>query len=204
MIKGQSPFKDGSFIEWLTPRVDKVDAGYITPCWLWNLSTNKKGYAQWRLPRLFGDPTKTIGVHRASYANLIGPIQKGLVIDHLCRNRSCQNPEHLEAVTAGENTRRGINQFVVRDRCSAGHVYTDASMYYAGRKRKCRICQRAAMHAHRTRVRELRGQFCRSCSALLSETNMSGYCSRCVNVRFSDCEDEKLRAKFTVVTGKAA
>ena len=45
--------------------------------------------------------------HRVAYEELVGPIPDGLVLDHLCRNRRCCNPEHLEPVTDGENTRRG-------------------------------------------------------------------------------------------------
>jgi hypothetical protein len=48
-----------------------------------------------------------IRAHRFAYELLVGPIPEGLVIDHLCRNRRCVNPAHLEPVTAEENWRRG-------------------------------------------------------------------------------------------------
>jgi hypothetical protein len=48
-------------------------------------------------------------VHRDVYEQLVGPIPEGLVLDHLCRNRSCCNPAHLEPVTTAENVRRGLN-----------------------------------------------------------------------------------------------
>lgn len=50
---------------------------------------------------------RRVMVHRVSYETFIGPIPKGLEIDHLCRVKVCANPEHLEAVTHQENVRRG-------------------------------------------------------------------------------------------------
>lgn len=54
-----------------------------------------------------GGGTRTALVHRIVYMGLVGPIQEGLFLDHLCRNRACCNPLHLEVVTVTENNRRG-------------------------------------------------------------------------------------------------
>lgn len=74
--------------------------------------------------------------HRVAYEQAKGPIPTGLQIDHLCRNRACVNPDHLEAVTQGENVRRAVP-----DRCINGHDLNDNPYRYHG-KRMCRPCRR--------------------------------------------------------------
>ena len=67
-------------------------------CWEWRAFIRPNGYGQFN---------KNEYAHRVSYEEFVGPIPEGLVIDHLCRNRSCINPEHLEPVTQHENLLRG-------------------------------------------------------------------------------------------------
>jgi HNH endonuclease len=74
-----------------------------TGCWLWQRSLMTSGYA-----RVFREGRTRAG-HREYYERHIGPIPDGLELDHLCRNRRCVNPGHLEPVTRTENIRRGIN-----------------------------------------------------------------------------------------------
>lgn len=75
-------------------------------CWVWTGSLLADGYGNLR------DGAKVKRAHRVSYETFVGPIPGGLEIDHLCRNRSCINPDHLEPVTRAENQRRGlVNQF---------------------------------------------------------------------------------------------
>jgi len=76
-----------------------------TDCWEYNGYKNEKGYG--RATCRTDGGRKTVIVHRFVYECLVGPIDDGLTIDHLCRVRSCCNPDHLEPVTMSENYRRG-------------------------------------------------------------------------------------------------
>ena len=83
--------------------------------------------------------------HRWYYEEYIGPIPEGLVIDHLCRNRACCNPFHMEPVTIGENVRRGVHGNTTKTHCPQGHGYTAKNTYrYPDGRRHCRICRAAA------------------------------------------------------------
>lgn len=83
----------------------RYDAQYIvnpeTGCWDWQWFKNPAGYGQVR------DDGRVRRAHHVYYERAHGPLPDGLVIDHLCRNTSCVNPDHLEAVTHAVNTHRG-------------------------------------------------------------------------------------------------
>lgn len=70
-------------------------------CWEWQGELNRNGYG-----RVWVNGRRLMA-HRVAYQLLVGDIEPGLVLDHLCRNRRCCNPEHLEPVTVRENTLRG-------------------------------------------------------------------------------------------------
>jgi hypothetical protein len=78
------------------------DRGYETACWIWQLALKENGYGS-----VGGPGQRMLYAHRVYYEEANGPIPDGLVIDHLCRQSACVNPDHLEAVTQSENVRRG-------------------------------------------------------------------------------------------------
>lgn len=119
----------------------KSGAGSASSCWLWTGHVNENGYGYMTM---FGAKRR---VHRVAYEWTKGPIPEGLQLDHLCRNRRCVNPGHLEAVTAQENTRRALRDGPPRPRathCRRGHSLKDgiARSDKPGRVR-CRVCKNA-------------------------------------------------------------
>lgn len=110
-------------------------------CWEWVGSRSQDGYGVVTIR----DPRK-VGryAHRVVYEALVGPIPEGLTIDHLCRNRGCVNPDHLEPVTVRENTLRGVGPTAInarKDRCVRGHLFASAKITGTG-WRRCEECKR--------------------------------------------------------------
>lgn len=115
-------------------------------CWLWEGWKNKEGYGYMCVTD--GGRRRPFGAHRLSWAIYRGPIADGMVIDHLCRNRACVNPDHMEVVANAENVRRGVSIFAENRRkthCKRGHAFdTDNTRLFPDGHRACKACERIA------------------------------------------------------------
>lgn len=127
--------------------MEKVSPEPNSGCWLWTGAICSGGYARigadgWRTNR-------TLLVHRVLYELMRGPIPEGFEIDHLCRVRSCVNPDHLEPVTKIENLRRGTwlgsggRSQSAKTHCPRGHAYSPENTYAHRGRRGCLECRRA-------------------------------------------------------------
>ncbi len=117
---------------------NKVAFEPMSGCWLWTGATLVNGYGQC----LMRDKVRY--VHRLSYEEHVEAIPQKLVIDHLCRQRCCVNPEHMEVVTSRENTLRGVGTSAVnarRTHCKHGHPFDAENTQVTRRGRQCRACR---------------------------------------------------------------
>lgn len=119
---------------------ERFHSGYAvdpaTGCWNWQRHITPQGYGQ----------VGRLGLaHRVSYELHKGKIRPGLVIDHLCRNRACCNPLHLEVVTPQVNVLRGDVRNRKKTHCPQGHPYEGANLYvYPDGRRGCVTCRQRA------------------------------------------------------------
>ena len=124
----------------LADLVKRRSSSMPTDCWIYTGYIDKDGYGSVMMNR------KVYRVHCAVYEHFRGVIPEGLEIDHLCRNRACANPDHLEPVTRRINQLRGetfsaLNS--LKTYCPKGHSYSGENLYVDPKGgRRCITCGR--------------------------------------------------------------
>jgi hypothetical protein len=123
-------------VERFWAKVDKSQG-----CWVWRGGLTGNGYGTFSIRR-----HKTVAAHVYSYVATVGAVPTGCELDHLCRNRACVNPEHLDPVTHRVNVLRGTAPPAVnaaKTHCVRGHEFTPENTRMKGRRRLCLTCKRA-------------------------------------------------------------
>lgn len=121
----------------------------VRTCWLWTATCGTTGYGKFKFRG------RVVRAHRHAYELLRAEIPHGLVLDHLCRERACVNPWHLEPVSQRVNVLRGQGVAAVAARkthCPHGHRYDDSNtVVTADGFRRCRTCRSAADRVRRAK-----------------------------------------------------
>lgn len=121
-------------------------------CWIWCGPVHRSGYG-----RCYFAQGWTRYAHRVAYLLAVGPVAADLELDHLCRNRRCVNPDHLELVSHRQNILRGLAPSAVNARrtsCVAGHPFDARNTYvYRDGTRQCRRCRARRQREYKATLR---------------------------------------------------
>lgn len=121
--------------------LDKIEVDRDTGCVVWVGALGTHGYGNFYVGGRY------LRAHRFAYEYFVGEIPDGLTLDHLCRNRACVSPMHLEAVTLKVNNERGSK--ATQTHCVNGHQFTtENTIIRSNGTRRCKACQYARANAY--------------------------------------------------------
>lgn len=138
-----APEKNRVGVDPLTKIIARCEIGL---CWSWQRGQSSSGYG------VVAYGGRNHYTHRAMWELLIGPIPAGMEIDHLCKNKLCCNPEHLEPVTPRVNKLRSgspSGRHARREVCDQGHPFSEENTVIRHGYRTCRTCTRDKSRAYK-------------------------------------------------------
>lgn len=140
---------------WKQTARERFDDSYIpepnTGCWLWTKFANRAGYGQSYMNG------RLVYAHRMAWTLYRGPIPEGMFLDHICRVRSCVNPDHLRVVTTRintiENSLGPSAKNAAKTHCPNGHPLVGGNLVSRRYGRDCRTCYNANARERRRATR---------------------------------------------------
>lgn len=124
----------------------KVDRPNADGCREWVAARDRHGYGRFNLAGRCWE------AYKLAWEEKFGTVPEGLELDHLCRNRACVNPDHLEPVTHAENQRRSVQPSASWTHCVNGHEFSEANTYIRPRGgRSCRRCTAESQRRYQER-----------------------------------------------------
>lgn len=149
ITKGVKGFTSRPLVDRLLEKIEKTES-----CWVWT-GSKTGGIGSYGL--IWSNGRKQLA-HRAMYEMNVGPIPDGLELDHVCRNKSCVNPDHLEPVTHFENMKRAEVGWKNREKtaCPKGHEYTAENTRITHGSRSCKQCESAYNQRRWAKYKEAR------------------------------------------------